>query len=258
VFALLLLLALFRSAKDGNPRLALAAGALLAGAATVRWFNATEAAAAVVCLFAFRRRRDALWLAGSSAAATGLLVLVPVAFGVTLFQKHGFGADLLAFSPLTVPRMLFTNHRGLFIWTPVTILSVIGYVRLVRRRSADRPFLVTVGLMNIALALAYEAYPDWDAGLSFSARYLAPLYPFFALGLAGLVDWRPRVVWSAAAVATAWTLFLALNVGLPFGGYGFDTGNASQLAGRVLDGRMSPGRFVTTVWHYSHLHRLLR
>jgi hypothetical protein len=253
--ALLPLLAMFRVERP-DPRVMVAAGALLGFAATVRWFNTAEAAAVVACFLILRRWRDAAWLAGSIAAVTGLLVLIPIGLGVPLFGAYG--ANMLHFSPLTLPRMLFTDHRGLFVWTPVTILSVVGYVRLVRRRPADRHFLLTVAAMNLALALSYEEYPAWDGGLSFSARYLAPLYPFFVLGLAGIVDWRPRIVWSAAAVATAWTLFLALNVGIPFGGYGFDTGNASQLAGRVLDGRMSPGRFVTTVWQYSHLHRLLR
>lgn len=251
---LLPLLTMFRSARP-DPRYAIAAGALLAFAATVRWFNGAEAVAAVASFLVLRRWRDASWLAGTTAAVTVLLCLIPIALGVPLFGAYG--ANMLAFSPLTLPRMLFTDHRGLFIWTPVTILSVIGYVRLVRRRPDDRDFLLTVAAMNVLVALAYEEYPAWDAGFSFSARYLAPLFPFFALGLAGLVDWRPRIVWTAAAVATAWTLFLALNVGIPFGGYGFDTGNASQLAGRVLDGRMSPRRFVATVWQYSHLHRLV-
>jgi Dolichyl-phosphate-mannose-protein mannosyltransferase len=256
-FSLLPLLAMFRSERH-EPRLAIGAGALLGMAATVRWFNAAEAIAAVLCLMWFRRWRGAVWLAGSIAAVTGALVLVPVALGVPLFQSHGYGAGMLSFSPFTLPRMLFTDYRGLFVWTPVTILSVLGYIRLVLRRPADRQFLGTVAAMSLALAFSYEAYSAWDAGFSFSARYLTPLFPFFVLGLAGLVDWRPRLVWSAAAVATAWTLFLALNVGLPFGGYGIDTGNASQLAGRVLDGRMSPGRFITTVWHYSHLGQLIR
>ena len=257
--ALLPLLAIFRSTATGGGLIPpITAGAVLAAAATVRWFNIAEAVAVVACLLVYRRNRDAAWVAASTAVFTGLLLLIPVGLGVTLFQSHGYGAGLLAFSPLTLPRMLFTDYRGLFIWTPLTLLSVIGYVRLVRRRSADRPFIVTAGAMGVALALAYESYPAWDAGLSFSARYLAPLYPLFALGLAGIVDWRPRIVWAAATAATAWTLFLGLNVGLPFGGYGFDTGTASQLAGRVLDGRMSPGRFVQGVWDGSHVRRLLR
>lgn len=253
--ALLPMLAVFRSGPSSSRNHALAAGALLAAAATVRWFNAAEAIAAVACLFAFRRRREAFWLAASAAVTTGLLLLVPVGLGVTLFQSHGYGADLLAFSPLTLPRMLFTDYRGLFVWTPLTILSLIGYARLIRRRRLDRPFVVTAGIMGLALAAAYEAYPAWDAGFSFSARYLAPLYPVFALGLAGIADVRPRVVWSAAVAATAWTLFLALNVGLPFGGYGDETGKATQLAGRLLDGRMTPGRFLEGVWHGSHVRR---
>jgi hypothetical protein len=110
--------------------------------------------------------------------------------------------------------------------------------------------------MGVALAFAYEFYPAWDAGYSFSARYLAPLFPQFAIGLAGLVDWRPRPALALGGLAAAWTLFLALNVGVPFGGFGFDTGNASAIASRALHGRMTPGRFIQGVWHSSHLRNV--
>ncbi len=153
-------------------------------------------------------------LAGGTMFGLGALLSVPLLLGVRLFEKHGYGANLLAFLPGSLPKMLVSDHRGLFVWTPLTLLALIGYVRLLH---------------------AAEGRPAVPGHLG------------------GLDEWRPRPVLAAAGVATAWSLFLGLNVGLPFGGYGFDTGNASQLAGRVLDGRMTPGQFAYGIWHGSPL-----
>lgn len=253
---LLLLLALFRSTTS-RPGLCGAIGLVLGLTATVRWFNAALAFAAVVGLFLFRSRRETVIVAGATALTAGLLVLVPIGLGVPLFIEGGYSSDSISFSPGSLPQMLFSDYRGLFVWTPLTVLGVVGYVRLLRRRSPDRPFLATAAAMGIALSLMYELYSAWGAGWSYSARYLSPLYPLFAIGLAGLWGWRPRIVATLAGIALAWSLFLALYVGLPFGDFGFDTGKASQLGANVVHGKMTPGRLSRGVWDGSRIRHVV-
>jgi hypothetical protein len=48
--------------------------------------------------------------------------------------------------------MLFTDHRGLFVGSPVSALATIGLI--LRRRPEHRRFLTAVTAMSIALTSA--------------------------------------------------------------------------------------------------------
>jgi len=230
-------------------RLLVLAGVILGAAVSVRYFEAALGAGLFFALVLYRRFREAVILTAAAGVTFGLLAAVPLGLGVHLFQGGYQAGLLLRWSPASPFDMLFTLKRGLFLWTPVTALAVAGYVLLLRRDRAQRPFLVAVGLMAVLLVAVQAAVPFWDAGWSFSQRYFTALLPFFAIGIAGVFQVRPRLTAVASAAAVAWSLFLALTmVTLP---YNEKTGGVDELV--HLAGTQSPGSYAYGVWHISHL-----
>jgi hypothetical protein len=121
-----------------------------------------------------------------------------------LLRTNGISAT----APL---KMLFTLHRGLFIWTPLTFFATIGFVLLLRRDRRHRKFLGTLGVSALALLLIHILWGStWDGGGSFSNRYLTALFPFFLVGAAEFVR---RFSWPGVAVLSLcafWSLWLGL------------------------------------------------
>jgi hypothetical protein len=235
--------------RDWPVRFVVVAGVILGAIVSVRYFDAALGAGLFLTLVIYRRFPQAVVLAGAAGITFGLLAIAPLALGVHLFEGGYQAGELLRWSPASPFEMLFTLKRGLFLWTPATALAVVGYVVLLRRDRAHRPFLVALGLMAITLVAVQAAVPFWDAGLSFSQRYFTALLPFFAVGIAGLFEVRPRLAVVASTAAVAWSVFLALSmVTLP---YNDETGGVDELV--HLAGRQSTGSYAYGVWHISHL-----
>jgi len=93
---------------------------------------------ATLALFLLRASRHP----GSARLAVMLGVILAVLISLSSFQ-----IDALA--PV---KMLFTLKRGLFVWTPLTALGVLGYLLFLRRGRRDRTFLTGLGLSATAPA----------------------------------------------------------------------------------------------------------
>ena len=193
--------------------------------------------------------------------AYGILLLAPLALGTGLLTRAdgssvGSRGDF-GFAPLTPVRMLFTLHRGLFVWTPATALAVAGFVLLIRRHhGVERTFLVTLGAMVVALLLMNVSLTWWDGGWSFSMRYLASPLALYAIGLGGLLasaGRRLRLLVAVIAVTVAWSLFLGMNHA--FGVSQRD--GANDIVALYVHGQRTPGDFVRTAWNYSRVRHLV-
>jgi Dolichyl-phosphate-mannose-protein mannosyltransferase len=81
--------------------------------------------------------------------------------------------------------ILFSSDHGMFSWTPVLILAVVGLFFLIKRN-----FLLGAGSLLTFLAFYYfiASYPDWDGISSFGNRFFVSLTPIFILGLAALLS----------------------------------------------------------------------
>jgi len=161
-------------------------------------------------------------------------------------RNTGGGVDNLSsfqFAPAAPLKMLFTLKRGLFVWTPLTLLATFGYILVIRRRPQDRVFLVGLGLSAIALLAIHSIWGAfWAGGYSFSQRFLTALFPLFVIGTAELLRrWRLAVV-PALVLCIAWTAFLAVH---HF--YGYDGVSEADGVGRMVElyvtGEESPGSF---------------
>jgi hypothetical protein len=113
-------------------------------------------------------------------------------------------------------KVCFSADHGLFSWTPLVFLSIVGLFLL---RRYDR----NLCLYSIAIFLAFlyviGCYKDWDGISSYGNRFFVGLTPFFVLGLAALFDWLARA-WQerrAAILASSATgVLIVWNLGLMF------------------------------------------
>lgn len=114
-------------------------------------------------------------------AAPGLLLLAynalrsgnpfQTGYDLTLFSSNAF---------LGLYKLLFSPLRGLFIYSPILLLSLTGWWRL--RRSHPAEAWLLAGLVTLTVLL----FAFWSSGegLSWGSRFLVPLIPFFTICLA--------------------------------------------------------------------------
>jgi hypothetical protein len=243
--------------------LPIAMGAVLGVSVTVRYFTGASGAALVVAFLWYRRWRDGALFVATAAATAGVLAFVPyLTAGNSLGEAAGPKASgvspavhVLRWAPANPLRMLFSVQHGLYFWTPVTLLATVGFVRLLLRQRADRPFLAVAGLMGLAVPAAYVFSPYWSGAVGFSDRYLTSLYPLFAIGVASLVQWLRRFAVAAVCLAAAWSVWLGFYVAFPLG-YDADTGTAFTSTADVASGKLRLGSVAHQIycgWKLRHL-----
>ena len=113
-------------------------------------------------------------------------------------------------------KVCFASDHGLFSWTPILILSVVGLL-LLRRYSRDLSFFLTAGFLIYLYTIG--CYQDWDGLSSFGNRFFVSLTPIFVLGLASFFNliaskWSELSATAFAYGATA--LLIVWNLGLIF------------------------------------------
>ena len=114
-------------------------------------------------------------------------------------------------------RVLFSSDHGLWTWTPVLSLAVVGLFFLAKRNA-----LLGTGSILTFLAYYYfiASYPNWDGISSYGNRFFISLTPIFVLGFAALLSAFSRAVAkpvrAVAFATTAIVLFTAWNFGFMF------------------------------------------
>jgi hypothetical protein len=149
---------------------------------------------------------------------------VIVAFSPTLITKKIIYGSYLNFgyteswfwrSPALL-KAAFSGDHGLFSWTPILFLAIIGLFATARYDRVLAAYLIAV---FVVFLYAMGCYQNWDGLSSFGNRFFVSLTCIFVLGLASLFDWVGHL-WtqrSAAFVSTTATAVLALwNLGLMF------------------------------------------
>ena len=278
----LALLLLRSTLRPPTTRLAVLIGLVLALLITVRYANIVLLVG-VVYIFARRRLVSHAYVAALSATVGGTVILaLPLVLGipygfppnepVAILEPVGasipagespvrlaaafdvkpivaasgvddvssYDVDVLA--PV---KMLFTIRRGLFVWTPLTLFGVIGYLLFLRREPRHRVFLVGLGLSALALLLVHMVWGDfWFGGYSFSQRFLTGLFPLFAIGIAELLARTRMLVTPLLLACIAWTAFLALH---HF--YGYDFVSYRDGADRIVELYRTGEETNERFWH---------
>lgn len=97
------------------------------------------------------------------------------------------GYDLTLFSPnilLGLYKLLFSPLRGLFIYSPILLLSLPGWWLFRQTRPAEA--WLFAGLASVTTGL-FSAWSSGE-GLSWGSRFLVPVVPFFVIWLAPLLE----------------------------------------------------------------------
>ena len=250
--ALAVLLLLVTTSPQISLRLALGIGALLGAMMTVRYANVALAVGLAVAFSGRRAWRSALIAGVAAAVVFGVLFVLPalrgIPYGVTADPTHavtagGVGGET-QFDLLVPLKMLISVRRGLFLWTPLTLLAVVGFGLLWARDRSRRLFTTSLAAGGIALLLVHMFWGRyWWGGFGFSQRFLIGLFPLFLLGLAELLRRRLVLVTVLATLCVAYSGSLAL-----YHYYGYQGINETDGVDRIVElyrsGEETPEGFV--------------
>lgn len=184
-------------------------------AAALPWLNVRYAilSAAIAVVVVASRHRDIRGLLPPS------LILTGSATAISLFHwklwgffdpRRVYGRTRefdLAIIPTGLPGLFFDQEFGLFVYAPIYALAFAGLVLLWKRNRglAAAAFVAVCGVISVA-----SAWPMWRGGFNPPARFLVPLIPFLALGLAASLV-RVTRVRPALALFAGWSLWCGLT-----------------------------------------------
>lgn len=202
LFALVVYLTfLYFNAEQGSRWMRIGLGAALGFSITVRYFAGAEAVALVLVLACLRRWRHEVEVAAATACMCALLFAIPLVLNTPVFGGGYDPSTQAGFYPLNPLRMLFTDYRGLFIWSPTAVLAVVGLVVLYRARPEFRRFLTAAYAMGLSIVLSYAFVPYWTGpGRSGSGttrrsflswRLASPAFSLWRAVPVGLQLWSP-------------------------------------------------------------------
>lgn len=142
-------------------------------------------AVAAGVFYAMRGLRPAVrYGLGALPAAAGMLVQNRWIWGS--WTKSGYSVAGIGFHgnvPRDVFALLFGWWRGIFVYSPILLLAVAGFVLAARkRRGFVEHRLLVLGIASIATILFYARWTTWWGGLSqFGYRYLLDIVPALVL-----------------------------------------------------------------------------
>ena len=185
-----------------GPNAALALG-VAAGAAFATRPTAAIFVAAFGLWFALRHRHLlARYVAGGAIVAVPWFVVNVASYGTLLppyyaSDRVGMRSDVLE----AMAANLVSPNRGLFVFSSIAVLAVVGAVVAVRRRETiEAPLVIAMGgAVLVHLIVVSGSGEDWWAGVAYGPRFMADTIP--ALVLLAL----PAVQRLATAGRTAWT-----------------------------------------------------
>jgi len=134
-----------------------------------------------------------------------------IRFGNPLESGYGSEASQFIFSqlPMTVPKLLGSLDKGLFIFCPILILGVFGWRQFALRYRSESILCASLILVNLLIS---GAWWSWIGGWSWGPRLLVPLIPLWLLPAAFWLDRRQSKVFFRVFVAL---LFISIIVQIP-------------------------------------------
>ena len=247
-------LALVRFASGQTVASAVRLGLWVGVLPTVRYANVMLVPWLLLPTLLLGTRRLTLVAAAAAATAFSLLVAIPLALGIPFGQPPAaltpriVSGGSFSFDVLAPVKMLFTLHRGLFLWTPLTLIAVVGFLLMIARtrNRQTRTVLVCIGMGSLSTLAFYVVLGgSWDAGFSFSQRFLAGLFPLFLIGTAFLFSTYQRLAGTVIALCAAFSVAVGLTM---FNGYPRQSSRdgVDHLVGLYFNGERSIPQLVAT------------
>ena len=183
--AIAALLAVRLTQDDDSPnRTATLLGVTAALAYTARPTAAVVVVGLGLWLLSRHRHLALRYIAGGLAVAVPWM-LVNLATYQSI-QPPNFSTDRAGWRGETIEAFfanLISPNRGLFVFSSVAIVAVVGAVLTVRRTTAvDRSLAITaIGIVVVHLVVVSGSGESWWAGNSFGPRFMADTIPWLAL-----------------------------------------------------------------------------
>jgi hypothetical protein len=138
-------------------------------------------------------------------------------FGSPLASSYNYSNDLVMWkvngklfgipTVHTLLELLFFPYRGLFVSSPVLLLSLPGAIFLFREK-IWRAEAVTCGIIFLFFILFTASFYAWNGGSAPGPRYLLPAYPYIFI-LAGFSLSRVPYLFATAGIAS-----IAINLAI--------------------------------------------
>jgi hypothetical protein len=155
--------------------------------------------------------KNALFSAAVILTFLPTLIVKKIIYGsyVTFGYEH-----LWAWTSPAFFSVCFSSDHGLFSWTPILLLAVVGLFFFAKNDQNPAVYLIAV---FAAFLYTIGCYADWDGLSSFGNRFFISLTPLFIFGLAALFNrlehaWQERGAFVFSASATA--VLIVWNLGL--------------------------------------------
>jgi hypothetical protein len=222
VIAATMMTALWLLTWPGLPRsAAFGAGAMLSLGLSARPTTALfllAGLAAVLVIAEGRRLSTAFWF----CLPVVPLLTVVVAHNYYYWDHNilgSFGAmygdqapDMLRVDRLGgIAGLLVSPNRGLFVFTPIALVGVIGIARQFVIRDERHIVVVAFGVASLAHLYIAGTYREWWGGWSFGPRYLVDILPVLAVAAISVWDRLPRWSRRLAMAAVVWSVVVQLN-----------------------------------------------
>jgi len=213
--------------RQARVRWLVLAGGAVGVAVTLRW-DAVLTVAVPTGLFAlwmvarsvgrWRPRALSVALFGAPIMAG---IAINLAYDLVRFAKPlggAYAADPLGFpTPLLtgIYGLLFSPGVGLFVYTPVLLMSVLAFPAFLRRWRMEALLILALFAVRV---LFYARWWAWDGGGTWGPRFLVPLLPLLLVPLAFLPRKR-RFAIATGALALVGIGIQVLDQLVPYGLY---------------------------------------
>jgi hypothetical protein len=88
--------------------------------------------------------------------------------------------------------LLISPGRGLFLYAPVLLMMLPATPSFFRRHRAEAALAGTIILVHLLL---YGKWFMWHGGYAWGPRFMVPTLPFFAIGMAPVIEWARESTW---------------------------------------------------------------
>lgn len=203
VSAMLVLAAAYFALKAGRTDGGAFAPALVSGLAVGLAFTVDYVSAVIVPILlvylVVKKRKS--WKSTLGVAGVFALGVAPGAAAIGAYNFAIFGSPFMTTEQAYVGQSILGKFstplykglalnlvlpsRGIFVFAPLTLLGVLGYVDALRAKK-DRAEMLLLLAIFLGILIPYSAWYDPTGGLSFGPRFMVPAMPFLLLP-AGLI-----------------------------------------------------------------------
>lgn len=215
IFITTLFVYLFLKNEGYLPYRAIYLGFLQVIAILVRYFNFLFMAPVLIYYFVKKDYSKIGYFLLGFISIIGILPLLFYIYNGSLFSAFGGVKDLeqlvsqrTALFPKYFFKVLLHPLHGLFIWSPILIMSFMGLFMMPKAKERYGYILLGIWLL---LTMMNSFSPTWYAGWSFSNRYMTGIFPIYVIGLASFFEKCSSKLVLLAILCTLYSVFLFFN-----------------------------------------------